>query len=93
MAALRINISDSLHLKEQKYGVINFLYSPLIFMLTYSVLRYFFLKIFGNEPIQAGFYQTSWEQGEYRKLHWGDIIFTILLILIPLGSVVLVGKL
>jgi len=63
-----------------------FLLMPLFFLLIYQVLRYIFKLFFGNEPILAGRNQTSWEQGEYRKLHFGDVIFTVFLLLTPIIS-------
>jgi hypothetical protein len=56
---------------------------PFLFMIYYGLLRQLFLKIFGNEPLMTGYLQSSWEQGEYRKLHIGDAIFTILLLILP----------
>jgi hypothetical protein len=56
---------------------------PLLFMIYYWVFRQLFLKIFKNEPLMTGYIQTSWEQGEYRRLHMGDAIFTILTLILP----------
>jgi len=56
---------------------------PLLFMIYYWVFRQLFLKIFKNEPLMTGYMQTSWEQGEYRRLHMGDAIFTILTLILP----------
>ena len=56
---------------------------PLLFMIYYWVFRQLFLKIFKNEPLMTGYMQTSWEQGEYRRLHMGDATFTILTLMLP----------
>ncbi|MCS4302751.1 hypothetical protein [Chryseobacterium sp. BIGb0232] len=60
-----------------------FAFLPLFYMIYYWILRNLFLIIFGNEPLQTGYMQSSWEQGEYRKLHMGDAIFTVLTLLLP----------
>jgi hypothetical protein len=56
---------------------------PLFFMIYYWIFRQLFLKLFENEPLMTGYMQTSWEQGEYRRLHMGDAIFTILTLILP----------
>ncbi len=56
---------------------------PLLFLIYYWVFRQLFLQIFKNEPIMTGYMQTSWEQGEYRRLHMGDALFTILTLILP----------
>lgn len=56
---------------------------PILFLITFGLLRNLFIKIYRNEPLMTGYYQTSWNQGEYRILHWGDAIFTILNVLVP----------
>ncbi|CAD0219653.1 hypothetical protein KYG33_01365 [Chryseobacterium sp. D764] len=56
---------------------------PLFFMIYYWILRNLFIIIFGNEPLMTGYMQSSWEQGEYRKLHMGDAIFTVLTLISP----------
>lgn len=61
-----------------------YLLIPLIFLVLYQFLRFWFKFFFGNEPILSGYLQSSWEQGEYRKLHFGDVIFTILLLFSPI---------
>ncbi|GGP05536.1 hypothetical protein GCM10010992_22010 [Cloacibacterium rupense] len=60
-----------------------YLLIPFIFLVLYQLLRLWFKLFFGNEPILSGYLQSSWEQGEYRKLHFGDAIFTILLLFLP----------
>jgi hypothetical protein len=56
---------------------------PLLFMIYYWVFRQLFMKIFKNEPLMTGYMQMSWEQGEYRRLHMGDAMFTILTLMLP----------
>lgn len=60
-----------------------YLLIPLIFLFLYQLLRFVFKLFFGYEPILSGYKQQSWNQGEYRKLHFGDVIFTILLLFSP----------
>ncbi|PHS06376.1 MAG: hypothetical protein COA88_10830 [Kordia sp.] len=56
---------------------------PILFMIYYWIFRQLFLKTFKNEPLMTGYMQSSWEQGEYRKLHMGDVMFTILTLILP----------
>ena len=56
---------------------------PILFMIYYSILRRLFLVIFGNEPIMKAYMQSNWEQGEYRRLHHGDALFTVLTLILP----------
>ncbi|UII24249.1 hypothetical protein [Fulvivirga ligni] len=67
-----------------KASAANFLFSPLIFIILFRMERFLFLKIFKNEPLLSGYMQRSWDQGEYRRLHFGDVIFTISCLLIPM---------
>jgi hypothetical protein len=55
---------------------------PLLFMIYYWLLRKIFLIIFKEEPLMTGYMQSSWEQGEYRKLHF-EMLFTILTLILP----------
>lgn len=75
-----------LYLRYDSIKGSSFLLLPLFFLLIYQLLRFIFKLIYGNEPILAGRNQSSWEQGEYRKLHFGDVIFTILLLFAPIIS-------
>jgi hypothetical protein len=56
---------------------------PILFMIYYWIFRNLFLIICGNEPLMTGYMQSSWEQGEYRRLHIGDALFTILTLILP----------
>lgn len=56
---------------------------PLLFLIYYAIFRTLFIIIFGHEPLMTGYMQSSWEQGEYRRLHFGDAVFTILTLLSP----------
>lgn len=70
-----------------------YLLIPFNFLLLYQLLRFIFKSFFGNEPILSGYKQKSWIQGEYRKLHFGDVIFTILLLFSPvIISGILISK-
>lgn len=76
------------NLKESYYLLI-----PFNFLLLYQLLRFVFKLFFGNEPILSGYKQISWDQGEYRKLHFGDMVFTILLLFSPvIISGILISK-
>lgn len=54
---------------------------PLLFILTYSLLRKLFLILFACEPINITYNQSSFE---YRKFIFPDYIFTFSIILIPI---------
>ncbi len=70
---------------QMKHGnAASWLFLPILFLISFSVFRKIFIWAFGNEPLMTGYMQTSWEQGEYRKLHYGDAIFTISCLCIPL---------
>ncbi|MDX2361774.1 MAG: hypothetical protein QNK23_13275 [Crocinitomicaceae bacterium] len=70
---------------QMKNGyAMNSLYSPAIFLVIYVLSRYLFKLIFKNEPIMAGYMSLSWEQGEYRKLHLGDSLFTVATLILPM---------
>jgi len=56
---------------------------PLFFMIYHWIFRNLFLILFGNEPLMTGYMQSSWEQGEYRRLHAGDAAFTVLTLVLP----------
>ncbi|MDW9379116.1 hypothetical protein [Chryseobacterium sp. JV558] len=70
-------------LKMPNGNAATFAFLPLLYMVYYWILRNLFLIIFGNEPLLTGYMQSSWEQGEYRKLHMGDAVFTILTLILP----------
>jgi hypothetical protein len=61
----------------------NWLFSPAFFLITFTTTRYLFKLIFKNEPIMAGYMQKSWDQGEYRRLHLGDSLFTVINMFFP----------
>jgi len=56
---------------------------PVLSLVYLGLLRTLFLNVFGNEPLMAGYLHSSWEQGEYRRLHFGDVFFTILTLFLP----------
>lgn len=63
---------------------------PLLFLIYYWLLRQLFLKIFKNEPLMTGYMQISWDQREYRRLHMGDALFTILTLILPFLTTLLI---
>lgn len=63
---------------------------PLLFLIYYWLLRQLFLKIFKNEPLMTGYMQISWDQGEYRRLHMGDALFTVLTLILPFLTTLLI---
>lgn len=71
---------DSVELKSTEKDY--WLFLPILFLVTFGLLRIFFLIVFGNEPLMTGYRQPSWEQGEYRRLHFGDVFFTILTLIV-----------
>lgn len=54
---------------------------PLLFILTYSLLRKLFLILFACEPINVAYNQSSFA---YRKFIFPDYIFTFSIVLIPI---------
>jgi hypothetical protein len=62
---------------------------PLFFIIYYTIFRQIYMKIFKDEPLMTGYMQTSWEQREYRRLHFGDALFTILTLILPLLTILL----
>lgn len=80
---------DRESLKMVKGSVATWTFLPLFFMIYYWIFRNLFLIVFGNEPIMGGYLQSSWEQGEYRKLHIGDSIFTALTLILPFWTTLL----
>ncbi|XOV66153.1 MAG: hypothetical protein ACFHU9_11000 [Fluviicola sp.] len=71
-------------LQMKKGYAANWLFSPAFFLITFTTTRYLFKLIFKNEPIMAGYMQRSWNQGEYRRLHLGDSLFTVINMLLPM---------
>ncbi|WP_417609066.1 hypothetical protein [Owenweeksia hongkongensis] len=63
---------------------------PFFFIVYFGLFRQLFLKLFKNEPLITGYIQTSWEQGEYRRLHFGDAIFTISTLILPFLTILLI---
>jgi hypothetical protein len=74
---------DRESLKMVKGNAATWAFLPLLFMIYYWILRKLFLIIFGNEPLMTGYLQSSWEQGEHRRLHAGDAAFTVLTLILP----------
>jgi hypothetical protein len=75
-------------LKMVNGNAVEFTFLPILFMVYYWIFRQLFLKMFKNEPIMAGYMNTSWDQGEYRRLHMGGIFFTILTLILPMTTII-----
>lgn len=69
------------------------LFLPVLFLIYFGLLRALFLIVFGNEPLMTGYMQSSWEQGEYRRLHFGDAFFTVLTLMLPWLTIILLSYL
>jgi len=80
---------DRISLEMAKGSGASFTFLPLLFMIYFGAFRQIFIKLFKNEPLIAGYMQTSWNQGEYRKLHMGDVFFTILTVILPFLTIML----
>ncbi|MCR9171174.1 MAG: hypothetical protein NXI10_01685 [bacterium] len=80
---------DSLQMKNG-YAA-DWLFVPAFFLITFTVTRYLFKLIFKNEPIMAGSMMSSWEQGEYRRLHLGDSLFTVINGFVPMLIPIWIG--
>ena len=79
-----------------KYGEINasvFFYLPILSLLYLGFFRLFFQKMFGQEPLMTKPYEFNWDQGEYRRLHFGDLLFTFFTMLGPILTVMLINNL
>ena len=70
-------------LKMQNGNAATWAFLPLFYMIYYWIFRNLFRIIFGDEPLMTGYMQSSWKQGEYRKLHMGDAIFTVSTLILP----------
>ena len=62
----------------------NNLFAPALFLIIYFLSRYLFKLIYKYEPIMASYLSTSWSQGEQRKLHIGDSLFTVITLVLPI---------
>ena len=69
------------------------LFLPILFLIYFGLLRALFLIVFGNEPLMTGYMKSSWEQGEYRRLHFGDAFFTGLTLILPWLTIILLSYL
>jgi hypothetical protein len=70
-----------------------FLYLPIFSLIYLGFLRLLFQKMYGEEPLMTKAYSLSWEQGEYRRLHFGDLLFTLFTNLGPIFTVLLINNL
>lgn len=79
-----------------QYGEINasvFFYLPILSLLYLGFFRLFFQEMFGEEPLMTKPYAFTWDQGEYRRLHFGDLLFTFFTMLGPILTVMLINNL
>jgi cytochrome b561 len=74
---------DRPNLEMVKGNAAAWTFLPLLFLIYFGVFRQIFLNLYKNEPLITGYMQTSWEQNEYRRLHFGDAAFTILILILP----------
>jgi len=81
---------DRPSLEMAKGNAATWTFLPLLFMIYYGLFRQLFLKLFKNEPLMTGYLMMSWEQGEYRRLHFGDAIFTISTLILPFLTTLLI---
>jgi hypothetical protein len=79
-------------LQMENGNAASWMYLPLLFMIYYKILRLAFIKLFKNEPLMTGYMQFSWNQGEYRRLHLGDSMFTIGTLILPFLTTIIVFK-
>lgn len=83
IASIFLSILGLFYILEYKEIKAFYLSVPFFFLIIYQILRFSFKLFFRNEPILSGYLQKSWDQGEYRRLHYGDVVFTILLLFLP----------
>jgi hypothetical protein len=81
------------YLKSGEINASVFFYLPILSLLYLGFFRLFFQEMFGEEPLMTKAYSLSWEQGEYRRLHFGDLLFTLFTILGPIFTIMLVNNL
>jgi len=62
----------------------NHFFSPALFLIIYFLSRYLFKLIYKNEPIMTSYWSKDWDQGEFRKLHIGDSLFTVITLVLPI---------
>ncbi len=56
---------------------------PLLFMIYYWIFRQLFLKIYKSEPLMVSYMETYSAEAVYRRLHIGDLIFTLSTLMLP----------
>src|SRR5690554_7228841 len=81
---------DRPSLQMARGNAVTYTFLPILYIVYFGPLRQWFLKVFKNEPLMAGYMQWSWDQGEYRRLHFGDVIFTIATLILPILTIILV---
>jgi len=81
---------DNQELKMENGTAAAWAFIPLFFMIFYWFIRQIFIMKFHNEPLMTGYFKSSWNQGEYRRLHIGDALFTILTLILPMLAMFLI---
>ncbi len=81
------------HLKSGEINASVFFYLPILSLLYLGFFRLLFQKMFGEEPLMTKPYEFNWDQGEYRRLHFGDLLFTFFTMLGPILTVMLINNL
>lgn len=84
LALIAFNMQGIESLQMKGGYAANWFFTPALFLITYILFRYIFKLLFKNEPIMASYRATSWDQAEYRRLHAGDSIFTMLTLVLPM---------
>jgi hypothetical protein len=74
----------------EKGNAATWTFFPVLFIIYFGLFRQLFLKLFKNEPLMTGYMRWSWEQGEYRRLHMGDAIFTISTLIFPFLTILII---
>jgi len=81
---------DNQELKMENGTAAAWAFIPLFFMIFYWFIRQIFIMKFHNKPLMTGYFKSSWNQGEYRRLHIGDALFTILTLILPMLAMFLI---
>ena len=81
------------YLKSGEINASVFFYLPLLSLLYLGFFRLFFQEIFGKEPLMTKPNEFNWDQGEYRRLHFGDLLFTFFTMLGPIFTAAIINNL
>ena len=69
-----------------------FFYLPFLSILFIGFSRLSFQVIFEEEPILARPLALSWKQGEIRRLHFGDILYSFMTIIGPILIIMIINN-